>query len=276
MLTAVADGVLVHRSALLQNNTVVVVGAEGVLVVDPGLTAAEMRCLADDLRPFGPVAAGFATHPDWDHVLWHPVLGDAPRYGTAAAAAFLEEFRSHTDWRERAREALPPEIAEDVPLEPFGLITGLPPGTARLPWQGPGVRMLEHSAHAVGHAALVVATCRVLIGGDMLSDLFVPMPDIAGAGDPVADYLAGLRVLEDVAGEVDVFVPGHGSVCDAVGLRERIARDRAYMVALRDGGPFDDPRIGDAVPPGWEWVGDLHAAQVAAYARRREGTPGES
>ena len=80
MLTQVAEGVLVHQSELLENNAVVVQGRAGVLLVDPGLTDDEMTCLASDLRELGqPVVAGFATHPDWDHVLWHAELGDAPR-----------------------------------------------------------------------------------------------------------------------------------------------------------------------------------------------------
>ena len=84
MLSQVAEGVLVHQSELLQNNTVVVLGRSGVLVVDAGITGAEMSCLANDLEESGQsVAAGFSTHPDWDHVLWHAALGEAPRYGTA-------------------------------------------------------------------------------------------------------------------------------------------------------------------------------------------------
>ena len=35
MLTQVAEGVLVHQSELLENNTVVVQGRSGVLLVDP-------------------------------------------------------------------------------------------------------------------------------------------------------------------------------------------------------------------------------------------------
>lgn len=90
MLEQVAEGVLVHRSALLRNNTVVVRGRDGVLLVDPGITGGEMACLATDLRELGrSVVAGFATHPDWDHVLWHAELGDAPRYGTPRCAAFM-------------------------------------------------------------------------------------------------------------------------------------------------------------------------------------------
>jgi glyoxylase-like metal-dependent hydrolase (beta-lactamase superfamily II) len=95
MLRQVAEGVLVHQSALLRNNAAVVEGRDGVLVVDPGLTDAEMTCLADDLRELGrPVVAGFATHPDWDHVLWHPALGEAPRYGTPHCAEAMRELRA--------------------------------------------------------------------------------------------------------------------------------------------------------------------------------------
>ena len=48
-------------------------------------------------------------------------------------------------------------------------------------------------------------------------------------------YLAGLRLLEDVADDVDVVIPGHGSVGRAGQVRARIEQDRAYVRALRDG-----------------------------------------
>jgi hypothetical protein len=55
VLTPVADGVAVHRSELLQNQTVVVQGRSGVLVVDPGITTAELACLAvNSARQAGP------------------------------------------------------------------------------------------------------------------------------------------------------------------------------------------------------------------------------
>ncbi len=277
-LTQVADGVLVHQSELLQNNAVVVEGPSGVLLVDPGLTASELACLAGDLRERGrPVVAGFATHPDWDHVLWHPELGDAPRYGTADCAAQMRELLSQADWEARAAEGLPPEIAGEVPLELFGRITGLPAGSTQVPWDGPRALIIEHPAHARGHAALLIEERGVLVAGDMLSDVLVPMLDLEGsAGDPVEEYLTGLRRLEDVADGVDVVVPGHGSVGGAGRVRARIEQDRAYVHALRDGADVDDARIGASAAPGWEWVADLHAGQVAGLAERRErdATPG--
>ncbi|MBE1576903.1 MBL fold metallo-hydrolase [Amycolatopsis roodepoortensis] len=268
MLTQVAEGVLVHQSALLENNAVVVEGADGVLLVDPGLTGDELACLAHDLADSGrPVVAGFATHPDWDHVLWHAELGDAPRYGTARCAEYLRDLRSKPDWKTGVAEGLPPEIAGEVPLDLFGLITGLPAGTTRIPWDGPRIRIVEHPAHAPGHAALMIEERSVLVAGDMLSDVLVPMFD--DDGDPVEDYLAGLRVIEDVAADADVVVPGHGSVGGAGAVRARIDLDRAYVHALRDGRAPDDPRIGPSAKPGWEWVSDLHAGHSQSLARRR-------
>ena len=237
-----------------------------------------MACLANDLRELGqPVVAGFSTHPDWDHVLWHAQLGEAPRYGTARCSAFMRDLRSNADWKERVTEGLPPEIAEDIPLDPFGLITGLPAGTARIPWNGPTVRIVEHPAHAPGHAALLIEEHGVLVAGDMLSDVFIPMlDDFNSTNDPIEEYLVGLQLLEDVADDVDVVIPGHGSVGRADQVRARIELDRAYVHALRDGGVPDDPRIGPSAKPGWEWVKDIHAGQLKSLARRRgpDGTPG--
>ena len=221
MLRQVAEGVLVHQSELIQNNAVVVQGRDGVLLVDPGITAGEMACLADDLSAAGqPVVAGFATHPDWDHVLWHAALGEAPRYGTARCAEFMRDLRAQPDWRARVAGGLPPEIAEETPLDLFGLITGLPAAAAEIPWDGPRVRIIEHPAHAPGHAALLIEEPRVLVAGDMLSDVLIPMLD--DSADPIEDYLAGLQALEGMADGVDVVVPGHGSVGGADQLRVRI------------------------------------------------------
>ncbi|MEU4365119.1 MBL fold metallo-hydrolase [Promicromonospora sp. NPDC023987] len=272
MLTQVVEGVLVHQSELLRNNSVVVQGRAGVLLVDAGITGSEMACLANDLHELGlPVVAGFSTHPDWDHVLWHAELGEVPRYGTARCAADMQELRSKAGWQARAAEGLPPEIAGDVPLDLFGLITSLPTGTARIPWDGPDVRIIEHPAHSPGHAALLVEGSGVLVAGDMLSDVFPPMLDsFSDANDPVEEYLVGLRLLEDTTYDVDALVPGHGSaVGGADQIRARIDLDRAYLHALRDGRTPDDPRIGSA-KPGWEWVSGIHEGQAQSFARWSE------
>ncbi|MBO4272150.1 MBL fold metallo-hydrolase [Microbispora triticiradicis] len=278
MLRRVAEGVLIHQSEFVQSNAVVVRGRAGVLLIDPGVTGSELDCLANDLRELGqPVVAGFSTHPHWDHLLWHARLGEAHRYGTARCAAVVRDQLSDAGAKARiAAHLRETEIAGRVPLDLLGLVTGLPAGTAVVPWDGPQVRIIEHQAHAPGHAALMIEERGVLVAGDMLSDVLIPMLDHSkSTDDPVEDHLAALRLLEEVADDVDVLIPGHGSVGGADQVRARIDQDRAYVHALRDGRDPGDPRIGPSARPGWEWVSDVHTGQVRSLARRgeRDGAP---
>jgi glyoxylase-like metal-dependent hydrolase (beta-lactamase superfamily II) len=276
MLRQAAEGVLIHQSEFMQSNAVVVQGRAGVLLIDPGVQDHEMACLADDLRELGqPVVAGFSTHPHWDHLLWHPELGAAPRYGTARCAATVRDRLSDPGAKARiTAHLIPTGIAEQVPLDLLGLITALPAETAQIPWDGPQVRIIEHQAHAPGHAALFIEE-RVLVAGDMLSDVLIPMLDLNGTADPIEDYLAALQLLEGVADDIEILIPGHGSVGGADRVRARIDQDRAYVDALRDAAVPDDPRIGPSAKPGWEWVSDVHNGQAQRLAQRneRDGTP---
>jgi glyoxylase-like metal-dependent hydrolase (beta-lactamase superfamily II) len=267
VLRQVAEGVLVHESEFCQSNAVVVHGRAGVLLIDPGVLGYEMAALADDLRELGqPVVAGFSTHPHWDHLLWHAQLGAAPRYGTAGCAATVQALLSDPHWKDRVARVTPPDIAGQIPLDLFGLISGLPAGAARIPWDGPEVRIIEHQAHAPGHAALLIEERGVLVAGDMLSDVLIPMLDLMNATDPIQDYLAALRLLEGVAGDVDVLIPGHGSVGGPGQVHARIEQDRAYVHALRDADVPGDPRIGPSAT--YDWMPGAHERQLQHLARR--------
>jgi glyoxylase-like metal-dependent hydrolase (beta-lactamase superfamily II) len=275
VLRQVAEGVLIHESEFCQSNAVVVQGRSGVLLIDPGVLGYEMAALANDLRESGqPVVAGFSTHPHWDHLLWHARLGAAPRYGTARCAATIRDRLSDARWKARIGGLIPPDIAEQVPLDLLGLIAGLPAEMAQIPWDGPQVRIIEHRAHAPGHAALLIGERGVLVAGDMLSDVLIPLLDLTGAADPIEDFLAALRLLEGVAGDVDVLVPGHGSVGGADQVTARIDQDRAYVHALRDAQVPRDPRIGPSAT--YDWVPGVHARQLQRLAEtsERDRTPG--
>jgi glyoxylase-like metal-dependent hydrolase (beta-lactamase superfamily II) len=271
VLRQVAAGVLVHESEFCQSNAVVVQGGAGALLIDPGIYGSEMACLANDLSESGQtVVAGFSTHPHWDHVLWHTELGVAPRYGTARCAATIRDRLSGPDWTDRVARMVPPDIAEQISWDLFGLITGLPAETARIPWDGPQVRIIEHQAHARGHAALLIEERGVLVAGDMLSDVLIPMLDLNDTADPIEDYLAALRLLEGVAGDVNMLVPGHGSAGGADQVRARIEQDRAYVQALRDAGVPSDPRVGPSATFGKRWLPGVHERQLQQLAIRRE------
>jgi glyoxylase-like metal-dependent hydrolase (beta-lactamase superfamily II) len=278
VLRQVAEGVLVHQSELLQNNAVVVRGRAGVLLIDPGITGDEMACLANDLSDSGqPVVAGFSTHPDWDHVLWHAELGEAPRYGTARCAAFMRDLRSDAGWKVRVAEGYRQKSPRKYRWTCSASLPVCLPELLEIPWDGPQVRIIEHPAHAPGHAALLIEERGVLVAGDMLSDVLVPMlDDLNSTNDPIEDYLAALRLFEGVADNVEVLIPGHGSVGGADHVHARIDQDRAYVLALRDGHDPSDPRIGPSAKPGWEWVSDVHNGQAQRLAERNErgGIPG--
>jgi glyoxylase-like metal-dependent hydrolase (beta-lactamase superfamily II) len=276
VLRQVAEGVLIQQSEFCQSNAIIVQGRTGVLLIDPGVHGGEMAALANDLRELGqPVVAGFSTHPHWDHLLWHAGLGAAPHYGTARCAAAIRDELSDAGWKARIAEWIPPDIAEQISWDLFGLITGLPAETARIPWDGPQVRIVEHQAHAPGHAALLIEEPGVLVAGDMLSDVLIPMLGPDDTADPIEDYLAALRLLEGAVGDVDVLVPGHGSTGGADQARARIEQDRAYVHALRDAGVPADPRLGPSAY-GKDFLPAVHERQLQRLAQRseRDRTPG--
>ncbi|MCU1474642.1 MBL fold metallo-hydrolase [Amnibacterium sp.] len=271
MLKQVAEGVLIHESTFCRSSTVVVDGDAGVLLIDAGILGDELACLAQDLGDTGrTVVAGFSTHPHWDHLLWHAALGCAPRYGTAGCAETIRARLASPGFAARVAGMIPSDIVARVPLDLLGLLTGLPADATRIPWDGPEVRIVEHRAHAPGHAALLIEERGVLVAGDMLSDVLIPMLDPAAA-DPLADHLAALQLLESVTGGVEVLIPGHGSTGGTGSALDRIEQDRAYLHALQDDRVPDDPRIGPSAV--FDWVADVHERQRQGLARSR-GLPG--
>ena len=271
MLKQIADGVFIHQSDFCQSNAVVVHGRTGVLLVDAGVQEHEMACLANDLSDSGQtVVAGFSTHPHWDHLLWHASFGTAPRYGTASCAATVRDRLSDAGAKARVASLIPPDISAQVPLDLLGLITGLAAETMHIPWDGPQIRIVEHQAHAPGHASLLIEERGVLIAGDMLSDVLIPMLDLNDAADPIEHYLVALRMLEGLADDVEVVVPGHGSVGGADQVQGRINQDRAYVNALRDGHGVVDPRIGPSATYGNDWLPGVHERQLQRLAQKSE------
>ena len=254
MLNEVADGVWVRQSEWVWTNSIVVRADDGLIVIDPGIEGTELDELADDVARLGiGVIAGFCTHPHWDHLLWHGRFGDVPRYATAACAELA------TAARERA-QAMAAESASGIPLELVARITPLPADGGPIPGE-----IIEHHAHAVGHAAILLADRGVLLAGDMLSDVLIPMFD-PRQPDQVDAYEQALDQLAAVLGEVDVVVPGHGSVAKDADVTARLAADRAYIDAVRHG---VDPVDGRLVPDGTnDWLNAIHQSNVD-HARRQ-------
>jgi glyoxylase-like metal-dependent hydrolase (beta-lactamase superfamily II) len=244
MLTQVADGVWVRQSEWVRSNAIVVRGEDGLILVDPGINGADLAELADDVDQLGiPVVAGFCTHPHWDHLLWHPRYGDVPRYATTTAVQVA------TEARERA-QAMAAESATGIPLELVAHLTPLPADGHPVPG-----KVIAHDAHAAGHAALLLADRGVLIAGDMLSDVLIPLLNPRGSNQ-LAAYAEALTLLEEATQYADVVVPGHGAIARGPEIAARLAADRAYINALQQGQEPADDRLAQ------DWLAAPHQANL--------------
>lgn len=251
-LREVADGVLVATSRRYATTSTVVVSGDRAVLVDPAWDPDELAGLADAVRARGlTIGAGVATHAHHDHLLWHPRFGDVPRWASRRTAQLATEHRAELlaalgpDW--------PPELAEV-----FGLLSVAEPDPVGHP--DDPIVLVVHDGHAPGHSALWLPARGVLLAGDMLSDLELPLPHDP---DDLAGYLAGLEVLAPYVARAAVLVPGHGSPTrDPV---SRLDADRRYLDALIAGVDPHDERCGN---PG---MAEVHERNVRLARNYRAG-----
>jgi len=253
----VAPGVFVTTAEQYTTTTTVVAGrGGGCLVIDPAVTVADLDALAAWLSARGlRAAAGWSTHPHWDHVLWSRALGgDVVRYATLRAAKVAA----------RERPGLIDGVTESAPGHDLALFARLVPlAAAEIPWDGPRAVVVAHDAHAPGHGALFLPDSGVLIAGDMCSDVEIPLPDM-DAADPFGGYRRGLGLLASLT-SVRHVVPGHGRVGDAAEFRRRVAADFGYLDSVAAGRDCADPRL-----DGEEWLRAEHARHLALAREARQ------
>lgn len=224
-------GVTTSRRELTTSTVVIADGR--ALLIDPAWDPDELAGIAADLGRWGvPVAAGFATHAHHDHLLWPAGPDVAPRLASPAVTRICA----------RDREAIVRRLGRDWPADLGELVGRVQPAGTELRWAGPETALLGHDAHAPGHTAVWLPTAGVLVAGDMLSDVEIPLLEESSA----AQYADGLERLRPAVERARVVVPGHGHV--AIGAdagRRRWAADRAYLDALLAGRAPDDPRLAD-------------------------------
>jgi len=104
--------------------------------------------------------------------------------------------------------------------------------------------LVVHDGHAPGHTAVWLPEQRVLIAGDMLSDLELPLPFYP---DDLPSYVAALDLLAPFAARAAVVIPGHGTPgSDAVA---RLDADRRYLDDVVAGRVPSDPRLANPGMP---------------------------
>jgi glyoxylase-like metal-dependent hydrolase (beta-lactamase superfamily II) len=85
--------------------------------------------------------------------------------------------------------------------------------------------------HTVDGMAVWIPWARVLVAGDYLSPVEIPM---LSPGGSVAAYLATLKRLEPLVEQAEWVVPGHGGPIDATRALAILREDRAYLEGLPD------------------------------------------
>jgi glyoxylase-like metal-dependent hydrolase (beta-lactamase superfamily II) len=176
------------------------------------------------------VAGALATHADWDHLLARYAFPEAP-LGCAETTAARLIARPGEAQRELR------DFDDEHYVERPGPLSL--PGAQSLPVPGHcgiGERELElHPAdgHTEDGMAIWIPWARVLVAGDYLSPVEIPMISDGGS---VGAYLATLDRLEPLVEGATWVVPGHGTPVDPVQAAAVLREDRAYLEALRESG----------------------------------------
>ncbi len=177
-----------------------------------------------------PVVGLLATHADWDHLLGRYAFPESPLGTSETTAARLI---GQPGAAQRELRAFDEEMYLD--RAPLSL-----PGAQTLPVPGHcGIGEQELELHpADGHTedgmAVWIPWARVLVAGDYLSPLEIPM---LSPGGSATGYLATLGRLAPLVEQADYVVPGHGEPIEGARAAAILREDKTYLEALIADGP---------------------------------------
>jgi glyoxylase-like metal-dependent hydrolase (beta-lactamase superfamily II) len=224
--------VIVVVSRAYATSAVLVRGGESeAFLIDSPVFPDELEVLAAVAEQARfPVVGLLATHADWDHLLGPYAFPDAPLGAAESTAARMlgEPGAAQRELREFDDELY---VARPRPLSL--------PGAQQLPVPGHvdvGERSLElHPAegHTVDGMAIWAPWAGVLVAGDYLSPVEIPMLSASGSASA---YLATLDRLEPLVEQAEHVVPGHGGPIDGERAAAILREDRAYLEALVEKG----------------------------------------
>jgi glyoxylase-like metal-dependent hydrolase (beta-lactamase superfamily II) len=230
---------IVLTSRLWQTTATAVRGGEEAMLIDSPYFPDELELLPGVLRQAGfDVKALIATHADFDHLLGRLAFpGVALGVGDDTAERLRREpGAAQRELRDQDGELY---VERQGPLS-LGQVQALPvPGRLEL-----GDRELElHPApgHTADGMAVLAPFCGVLVCGDYLSDVEIPM---LSPGGSLEHYRASLARLSGLVERAKTVVPGHGSPHGRDRALELLDQDLGYLDTLEQ--EEERPRL----PPG--------------------------
>jgi glyoxylase-like metal-dependent hydrolase (beta-lactamase superfamily II) len=208
--TEVGDRVFVRRYAFYDQNIAVVLGDDGVLLVDTRVSHRQADEILRDMRELTPlpVRAVVNTHGHSDHAFGNARFRPAPIWGQTRAASMV---RDTGDRQLRATAAAIPELAEELAEVVLDPPDRLFDEQAVVPFDAGG-RTVELRYLGRGHTdndvVVLVPDAGVLLAGDLLENDATPY---FGDAFPL-DWPVTVERLVDLA--TGAVVPGHGTIGD--------------------------------------------------------------
>jgi glyoxylase-like metal-dependent hydrolase (beta-lactamase superfamily II) len=244
---ALHEDLIVFISRVWQTTaTAVRAGTEGFLI-DSVVYPDELAAVPGVLEQAGfPVSGLLATHGDWDHLLGRLAYPEASLGCGESTAERLEaelgapqralrsfDEEHYVDGRGRLSLA----AVQSLPL-PGRLSIGAPDDAGGAPDDAGGATDREIQLHpAAGHTADGTAYwlpwLQVLVCGDYLSPVEIPMLSPGGTLDAYEQTLARLTPLVEQAVNV---IPSHGAPIGREQATGILSEDVAYLEALRNEG----------------------------------------
>jgi glyoxylase-like metal-dependent hydrolase (beta-lactamase superfamily II) len=281
---ALHEDVIVFVSDVWQTTCTAVRGEDEGFVIDSPVYPEELRALPDVLDQAGfPVSGLLATHGDWDHLLGRLAFPNAALGGAESTVARLNGELGEP--QRRLREFDDQFYVSDRGALALGSLQGLPvPGSLEVGTRGgpaaeareaaaeagagdsenahPGneLQMLASDGHTGDGAAYWLPWVRILVCGDYLSPVEIPMI-IEKAGGTLPAYQATLARLSGYVDQADWVVPGHGAPISSQQAGEILREDDEYLAELaRDPATARPP----ASRAGTDTQRGIHDSNVAA------------
>ncbi len=219
--------VLVATSEVWQTTCTAVRSGGEAFVIDSPVYPDELELLPTLMQQaqFSPTGL-LVTHGDWDHLLGRlafpgAALGCAETTAarlTAEPGAAQRELRAFDDEHYVERKA-PLSLGQVQPL----------PVPGHLEVGDDEMELHPTEGHTADGMAIWIPWAGVLVVGDYLSPVEIPMISATGSRDA---YLATLRRLEPLVEQAAHVVPGHGAVMEGPRAAAILREDVAYLEAL--------------------------------------------
>ncbi len=173
-----------------------------------------------------------ATHADFDHLLGRLAF---PKATLGVGETTMERIRAEPGAAQRVlREADAANYVERPAPLGLGGSQALPvPGVVEL--GDTEVELHLADGHTSDGTAFFARSIGVLVCGDYLSNVEIPLIEEGGSLAGYRATLARLGALLDEEGAVEVVVPGHGAPLDRDAALRVLDEDAAYLDALERG-----------------------------------------